>query len=239
MPVPSAFDDVVVEPSLHDHVGDVWYQRVVHIPQGWDGRRIVLRFDAATHRAVVWAGDEQVGEHEGGYTPFETDLTAVAVAGEPLRVTVVVNNELNWTSIPPGVIHDLDGGKRKQFYFQDFYNYAGLIRSVWLCATSPTHLADVTVVTDLDGDTGIVGWSTAVEGDGAVRVVLRDADGTTVAEGEGERGPAAGPRRSIAGHRVTGTSTTSRSTSSTGRRWSTAITRPSGSGRCGSTAPGS
>ena len=111
MPVPSAFDDVVVEPPLHDHVGDVWYQRVVHVPRGWDGRRIVLRFDAATHRAVVWAGDEQVGEHEGGYTPFEADLTAVAVAGEPLRVTVVVNNELTWTSIPPGVIHDLRRGE--------------------------------------------------------------------------------------------------------------------------------
>lgn len=188
MPVPSAFDDVVVEPSLRDHVGDVWYQRVVHVPRGWDGRRIVLRFDAATHRAVVWAGDEQVVEHEGGYTPFEADLTAVAVAGEPLRVTVVVNNELTWTSIPPGVIHDLGEGKRKQFYFQDFYNYAGLIRSVWLCSTAKTHLADVTVVTDLDGDTGIVGWSTTVEGAGAVRVVLRDADGTTVAEGEGDAG---------------------------------------------------
>ncbi len=188
MPVPSAFDDVVVEPPLHDHVGDVWYQRVLHVPRGWDGRRIVLRFDAATHRAVVWAGDEQVGEHEGGYTPFEVDLTAVAVAGEPLRVTVVVNNELTWTSIPPGVIHDLGEGKRKQFYFQDFYNYAGLIRSVWLCSTATTHLADVTVVTDLDGDTGVVAWSTAIEGDGAVRVVLRDADGTTVAEGEGDAG---------------------------------------------------
>ena len=76
MPVPSAYNDVVVEPPLHDHVGDVWYQRDVHVPRGWDGRRIVLRFDAATHRAMVWANDEQVGEHEGGYTPFEADLTA-------------------------------------------------------------------------------------------------------------------------------------------------------------------
>ena len=81
MPVPVSFDDVLVEPSLHDHVGDVWYQRDVLVPRGWDGRRIVLRFDAATHRAIVWVDDEQVGEHEGGYTPFEADLTDVAVAG--------------------------------------------------------------------------------------------------------------------------------------------------------------
>ena len=229
----------MVEPPLHDHVGDVWYQRVVHVPRGWDGRRIVLRFDAATHRAVVWAGDEQVGEHEGGYTPFEADLTAVAVAGEPLRVTVVVNNELNWTSIPPGVIHDLGEGKRKQFYFQDFYNYAGLIRSVWLCATSPIHLADVTVVTDLDGDTGIVGWSTAVEGDGAVRVVLRDADGTTVAEGEGDAGELRVPDVHRWGPGDGYLYDLQVDVARRRRRWSTATTRPSGSGPCGWTAPGS
>ena len=35
----------------------------------------MLRFDAATHRAVVWLDDTQVAEHEGGYTPFEADVT--------------------------------------------------------------------------------------------------------------------------------------------------------------------
>jgi beta-glucuronidase len=183
MPVPSAFEDVVVEPPLHDHVGDVWYQRTVQVPQGWDGRRIVLRFDAATHRAVVWANDVQVGEHEGGYMPFEADLTSVSVPGEAIRVTVVVNNELTWTSIPPGVIHDLPDGRRKQVYFHDFYNYAGLIRSVWLCSTPRTYLSDLTVVTELDGT---VRCSTEVVGNGGVRLTLRDAEGTVVAEGNDE-----------------------------------------------------
>jgi hypothetical protein len=41
---------------------------------------IVLRFDAATHRATAWVGDTQVVEHEGGYTPFEADVTQVRPA---------------------------------------------------------------------------------------------------------------------------------------------------------------
>ena len=57
MPVPSSFNDVLVDPQVHDHVGDVWYQRQVFIPRGWAGQRVVLRFDAATHRATVWIGD--------------------------------------------------------------------------------------------------------------------------------------------------------------------------------------
>ena len=50
-------------------------------PRGWAGQRIVLRFDAATHRAVVWVDDTEVAEHEGGYTPFEADVTEHVAAG--------------------------------------------------------------------------------------------------------------------------------------------------------------
>ena len=109
MPVPSSFNDVLVDPKLHDHVGDVWYQRDVFIPRGWDGQRVVLRFDAATHRATVWIDATLVAEHEGGYTPFEADVTTSVTPGEECRLTVVVNNELSWQSIPPGVVESLPG----------------------------------------------------------------------------------------------------------------------------------
>ena len=89
-------------PTLHDHVGDVWYQRPVFVPRGWAGQRVVLRFDAATHRAAVWIGDTLVAEHEGGYTPFEADVTALVTPGEECRLTVVVNNELDVAVDPAG-----------------------------------------------------------------------------------------------------------------------------------------
>ena len=47
----------------------------------------------------------------------------------------------------------------------------------------------MTVVTDLDGGTGIVRWSAVVEDGGIdIRVVLRDAGGGVVAEGQGDEG---------------------------------------------------
>ena len=141
--------------ELHDHVGDVWYQRTSVVPAGWVGRRVVLRFDAATHRATVWVDDEQVAEHEGGYTPFEADVTRLARPGQALRLTVAVNNELTWQSVPPGVIvRRRPDGKRTQRYYHDFFNYAGLHRSVWLYVTPTAHIDDVTVVTDRDGAHG-------------------------------------------------------------------------------------
>ena len=58
--VPASYNDLFADPAARDHVGDVWYQTIVRVPAGWQGERIVLRFDAATHRAVVW-----VNEHAG------------------------------------------------------------------------------------------------------------------------------------------------------------------------------
>lgn len=190
VPVPASYNDLFVDDALHDLVGDVWYQRTFFVPSGWENRRVVLRFDAATHRAKVWVDDTLVAEHEGGYTPFEADISALAVPGEEVRITVVVNNELTFESIPPGILETLDDGSRKQRYYHDFFNYSGLHRSVWLSATPTGHVADVTVTTDIDGATGVVGYRTEVDGaePGSVRVELRDADGTVVASGSGAEG---------------------------------------------------
>jgi beta-glucuronidase len=191
MPVPASFNDVIPTREARHHVGDVWYQRTVRVPRRWAGQRIVLRFDAATHRATAWVGETQVVEHEGGYTPFEADLTEHVRAGEETRVTVVVNNELSWTSIPPGYVQELDDGRRAQQYFHDFFNYAGLHRSVWLHMTPRVHVGDVTVsTTRIDGTTGIVAYRAVVEGgdEHDVRVTVRDADGVEVARADGSDG---------------------------------------------------
>jgi beta-glucuronidase len=187
--VPASYNDLFADPSARDHVGDVWYQTLVRVPRGWSGQRIVLRFDAATHRAVVWVDDTQVAEHEGGYTPFEADLSGHVAPGEEIRVTAVVNNELSWQSIPPGFVEETDDGKHLQYY-HDFFNYAGLHRSVWLYSTPSAHVSDITVVTGLDGSRGTVDYR--VEAEGAeghdVRVLLRDTDGAEVAQATGATG---------------------------------------------------
>lgn len=188
-PVPSSYNDLFADAVARDHVGDAWYQTTVRVPRGWDGQRVVLRFDSATHRAVVWVGDALVAEHEGGYTPFEADVTRLAVPGSEIRITAVVNNELSFQSIPPGVVEETPHGRRQRI-FHDFFNYAGLHRAVWLYATPPTYVSDVRVVTDLEGSTGLVRYAVESSGgtDHTVRVTLRDAEGRTVATGRGADG---------------------------------------------------
>jgi len=189
MAVPASFNDIAADAAVRDYFGDVWYQRTVWVPRGWEGQRIVLHFESATHRATVWVNETEVVSHEGGYTPFEADITDYVTPGQEVRITALVNNTLHWQSIPPGVIEDTPAGKR-QLYWHDFFNYAGIHRNVWLYATNPAHFTDVTLTTDLDGADGVISYATEVENADAfeTKVILRNAEGQEVATGSGTSG---------------------------------------------------
>jgi beta-glucuronidase len=127
--------------------------------------------------------------HEGGYTPFEADITDHVATGQQVRISALINNTLHWQSIPPGVIEDTPAGKRQR-YWHDFFNYAGIHRTVWLYATEPTHITDVTITTDLDGENGVIGYTVDAEAadDVETKLILRDAEGTEVATNTGPNG---------------------------------------------------
>jgi beta-glucuronidase len=189
IPVPASYNDIFPERDVRGHVGDVWYETRVWVPARSGGQRIVLRFGSATHRAVVWVNGRQVAEHEGGYTPFEADVTDVIEAGAENRVTAVVNNVLTWQSIPPGYVEQTPDGQR-QHYFHDFFNYAGLHRPVWLYTTPRAHITDITVVTELTDTAGTVSYQVQTsDADGLqVRLILTGADGAEAARADGAQG---------------------------------------------------
>jgi beta-glucuronidase len=189
IPVPASFNDVFATAEARYHVGDVWYQTTARVPERWRGERIVLRFDAATHSAVVWVGETRVADHEGGYTPFEADVTDVVEPGAEIRITAVVDNILTWHTIPPGYVEETADGRRRQQVFHDFFNYAGLHRTVWLYTTPATYVEDVTVTTGLEGSTGTVRYEIETGGGEAeAAAVLRDAEGREVARATGATG---------------------------------------------------
>ncbi len=194
MPVPASYNDVVQDPRVRDLVGAAYYEREIRIPASWEGRRIVIRFAAATHHATVWLDGHEVARHKGGFLPFEVDITDRAEPGGVHRLTVAVDNVLDWTCLPPGEVIDVPGpagapGYRKQEIHFDFFNYAGLHRPVRLLALPPDGISAIRVDTDVaDDGSGIVDYVVSAGDDARVRVCLTDADGTVVAEGTGARG---------------------------------------------------
>lgn len=192
-PVPASYNDIFLDPEIHDHVGWVWYQRDVIVPKGWSQERHFVRVESATHEGRIYVNDDLLAEHVGGYTPFEADITDYVSAGEEFRLTIGVNNELTHETIPPGSISTLEyTGKRVQNYQHDFYNYAGLHRSVWLYSVPREYITDITVVTDVDGDAGLINYKIELSGNSTAQVEISvlDEDRAVVSNSSGIEGTA-------------------------------------------------
>ncbi|MEW6944534.1 beta-glucuronidase [Trueperella pyogenes] len=185
MAVPASYNDVLIDTDIHDHVGYVWYQRSAYAPQ-YGADRLFIRFGSVTHAAVVWVNGVEVVRHVGGYLPFEADITELVKPGEQFTVTVCADNRLSWQTIPPGYVTQNSAGKDVQHYFHDFYNYAGIHRTVCLYTRPEAAVTDVTITTDIDGTTGVVNYDVTAGADVVVKVL--DPAGTEVASGVGASG---------------------------------------------------
>ncbi|XP_068186609.1 beta-glucuronidase [Antennarius striatus] len=194
MPVPASYNDVTQDHMLRDFIGWVWYEREVMVPARWitdTETRVVLRVGSAHYYSIVWVNGVQVMVHEGGHLPFEAEIGSVIRRDPttPCRITIAVNNTLTLETLPPGTIQHMDDPDKypQGFFVQnmnfDFFNYAGLHRSVLLYTTPKVYVDDITVVTDVLNKTGVVKYSISVGGGAAagLKVTLRDKDGHAVA----------------------------------------------------------
>jgi len=187
-PVPASYNDLFADTAIRNHVGWVFYQRTVRVPRGFAGERINVRVDSATHEGIVFVNGKEVARHVGGYMPFSADITGHVKAGEEFNLTIAVNNVLTNETIPPGRVVTGDNGVKTQTYLHDFYNYAGLARSIWIYSVPAVNVQDVTVTTGFEGSTGKVGYQVVTSSAADVRVTLIDEDGKQVAAGNGANG---------------------------------------------------
>ncbi len=65
--------------EIHGGIG--WYFKDLQLPEDVAGNILRLRFGAVDYRARVWFNGQEAGAHDGGFTPFEVDVTKMARAG--------------------------------------------------------------------------------------------------------------------------------------------------------------
>ena len=187
--VPASWNDQFED--WRDYMGQTWYQTRFDLPWGWDTarQRVGLRFDSVNYLAEVWLNGLCLGTHEGGHLPFEFDLTSHLRREDNLLV-VRVEGELAPDRVPPG---NVPPDPRHMFLDQsenfppgsfDFFPFCGIQRPVWLVATSPQAIADITVVTELPNrvwvKVNLAGTDTAT-----ARFSLRGAEVTTQTQASG------------------------------------------------------
>jgi len=84
--VPGNWD---VRNEYSDYAGIGWYARTFAVPAEYEGFRVRLKFEAVYFHARVWVNGVFVGEHYGGYTPFEFDVSELLRYGGSDNLVVV------------------------------------------------------------------------------------------------------------------------------------------------------
>jgi hypothetical protein len=128
-------------------VGRTWlqnatYTRSITLPNEWSGRRVFLEFGAVWHRAVISIDGRRVGEHEGGYSSFEFDITDRLSPGVPAELRVDVTAPSDKRALPHGKQRSIP---RDDFDGVDFTPTSGIWQSVWLEARGRSWVDEIVV----------------------------------------------------------------------------------------------
>lgn len=127
-------------PELKYYEGTVWYARHFDAKRLVDKRQF-LYFGAVSYRCRVYLNGTEIGSHEGGFTPFQIEVTDLLNEGDNF-IVVEVNNRRTKDAIPAMSF--------------DWWNYGGVTRDVLLVTTPQTYLEDYFIQLDKESPNQII-----------------------------------------------------------------------------------
>lgn len=150
--VPASLNEQIVGREYYLHMGWVWYFHEFFAPATWQkGKRLFLRFGSATYRAEVYLNGKLLGGHEGGFMPFEFEVTDEILFDQKNHLVVRLDNILDTTTIPQGNVSSKVGGVAAWRVYNypdvhyDFFPFTGIHRPVILYSTGSSRLEETFV----------------------------------------------------------------------------------------------
>ncbi|MGB0125055.1 MAG: sugar-binding domain-containing protein, partial [Silvibacterium sp.] len=121
--------------ALFYYEGLLWYQRdFTYHPKAHT--RVFLHIGAANYEAHVFVNDVHVCDHEGGFTPFDCEITHAVKDGGNF-VVIAVDNQRKADRVPA--------------LKTDWWNYGGLTRDVSLVEVPEAFIDDESLQLNSDG----------------------------------------------------------------------------------------
>jgi Glycosyl hydrolases family 2, sugar binding domain/Glycosyl hydrolases family 2 len=143
--IPSSWQAAFVD--RRDYAGVAWYWRNVSIQPPPAGQLLLLRFGAVDYRAEVFVNGQKAGSHEGGYLPFEFDITPLVHPGDNQIAVRVVDASAKLKEVENIRYSEIPHGK------QDWYvETSGLWQSVELEVRPPSYLRSIHVTSPANGE---------------------------------------------------------------------------------------
>jgi beta-glucuronidase len=141
--------------DLYYYEGLLWYQRDFTYHRK-PHTHVFLHIGAANYAAYVFVNDVHVCDHEGGFTPFDCEITGAVKDGSNF-VVIAVDNERKKDRVPA--------------IKTDWWNYGGLTRDVSLVEVPETFIDDESLQLQPDGT--IAGYAHVEGGTAGTKVALR------------------------------------------------------------------
>ncbi len=165
LPWQAQFDD------LRQVSGTAWYRRHFDHAPAAPGCALILHFGAVDYYATVWLNGRKLGDHEGGYLPFEFDVTNDVAAGDNELVVRVVDPSDDRSRYAEMPFSEIPHGK------QSWYGpIGGIWQSVWLEDRPAVHIRSLRLAPQV--------------ADAAIDIAVRFS-GQQSPDREGEGGPVA------------------------------------------------
>ncbi|MDR0547153.1 MAG: beta-glucuronidase [Dysgonamonadaceae bacterium] len=127
---------------LFMYEGTVWFKRDFKLEKKPE-TRYMLYFGAVNYDAKVWVNGKKAGDHIGGYTPFNFDVSDLVQPGNNF-VVVKVDNKRHRDNVPT--------------VNMDWWNYGGITRDVLLCALPETYIEDYSIQLNKEKEGVISTW---------------------------------------------------------------------------------
>jgi beta-glucuronidase len=114
------------EDKLLFYEGSIWYEHDFNVAVQPD-KKYFLYFKSVNYEAAVYVNGQKAGEHKGGFTPFQFDVTSLLHDGNNF-VVVKANNTRRKENVPT-----------ENF---DWWNYGGITGDVVLAVMPETFISD-------------------------------------------------------------------------------------------------
>jgi beta-glucuronidase len=122
--------------------GTVWYKKSFDYQKQQD-RRLFVYFGGANYLADVYLNGQKIGRHEGGFTPFNFEITSL-VRDKDNFLIVKIDNKRRRDAVPT--------------LNTDWWNYGGLTRDVCLVETPATFIQDYLLQLKKGSSDEVAGW---------------------------------------------------------------------------------
>lgn len=128
--------------KLYYYEGTLWYRNVITVKKE-SGKRYFLYFGAVNYESEVALNGNILGVHEGGFTPFNYEVTDLLCDGEN-SIVVRVDNTRSASGVPTSNF--------------DWWNYGGITRDVLLVSTPSSFIRDYSLQLASNDSKYLEGW---------------------------------------------------------------------------------